>query len=340
MAKKKIPPAGAMLGRLFKKIAPRIGARVLIEPEWGYVGKIIFKNGRVRYFRANIIDLNPLGASEIAVDKDYSNFFMNEMGYPTVPGKTFFSDRWARAIKSRRNIDAAYRYAKKIGFPVVVKPNSGSQGVGVAKIYTKREFYRAMRLIFQRDRVALVQTPVMGKDYRIVVLDGRVISAYQRIPLNIVGDGQATIRQLLARKQRQFAASGRDTLIRAEDKRIAENLKHQRLTMRSIIPRGERVYLLDNANLSTGGDAIDVTGAIHPKFRNIAINLTRDMGLRMCGVDLMIDGDITDGASARPDHYWVLEVNAAPGLDHYATGGKAQEKIVEEMYLEVLKAMA
>lgn len=81
--------------------------------------------------------------------------------------------------------------------------------------------------------------------------------------------------------------------------------------------------------------AVDVSGKIHPAFRKLAIELTRDMGLRLCGVDLMIEGDI----SQKPNVYWILEVNAAPGLDHYVKMGKEQEKIVEGLYLEVLKSM-
>lgn len=216
-----------------------------------------------------------------------------------------------------------------------MKPNSGSQGIGVAKVYTKRDFYRAMRFVFARDRVALVQTPVSGRDYRIVVLDKRIISAYERLPLNVVGDGQLTIRRLLARKQKQFVATHRDTIIRAEDARIRHNLKRLGLTMHSVIPRSQRIYLLDNANLSSGGDASDVTEMIHPGFRKIAIRLTKDMGLRLCGVDLMVEGDIRE----KPSAYWILEVNAAPGLDHYAKTGKAQAKIVQDLYLKVLKAM-
>jgi D-alanine-D-alanine ligase-like ATP-grasp enzyme len=326
---------GPLLGQIFRKIAPKLGATILIEPEWRVVGQITFKNGRRRYFRGSTLDLNPVGASDIAKDKDYAAFFMKRMGYPTVPGKTFFSREHCHAIGSRRDIDAAYRYAAKIGFPVVVKPNSGSQGVGMTKAYTKREFYQAMRFVFARDRVALVQSPLSGRDYRLVVLDRKVISAYERIPLNVIGDGRSTIRQLLTKKQKGFVASGRDTMIRAEDKRIAYNLKRQRLNMRSVLAQGRRVYLLDNANLSSGGDAVDVTETIHPEFKKIATRLTRDMGLRICGVDLMVDGDITE----KPSTYWVLEVNAAPGLDHYVKTGKAQQKIVEDMYLKVLKAM-
>lgn len=324
-----------LLGKILRKIAPEIGAKVVMEPEWNIVGQIIFKNGRKRYFRYSSLDLNPLGASDIAKDKDYANFFMKRMGYPTITGKTFFSKEWAEAIGSRRDINAAYQYARTLGFPVIVKPNSGSQGAGVALVHNKREFYQAMRFIFKRDKISLVQRPIVGKDYRIVVLDNKVISAYERIPLNIIGDGNLTIQELLDKKQRRFIVSSRDTIIKMNDYRIANKLRHQNLSFKSIPVKGECVYLLDNANLSTGGDSADVTKNIHPEFKRLAINLTKDMGLRFCGVDIMVDGDISE-KSAR---YLVLEVNAAPGLDHYAEIGKAQRKIVEDMYLKVFKAM-
>ncbi len=330
--KKQISP---LLGRILKKIAPRVGARVVLEPQWNIVGQIIFKNGKKRYFRYSSLDLNPLGASEISKDKDFANFFMKMMGYPVILGKTFFSNRWSKAIGSRRDIHAAYRYARKLGFPVIIKPNSGSQGTGVSKVYNKREFYKAMRFIFERDKVALVQKVMQGKDYRVVVLDNRVISAYQRIPLNIVGDGKSTIRKLLALKQAEFIASSRDTRIKPKDFRIAQKLKRQGLNMRSVLKKNQRVFLLDNANLSSGGDSVDVTKYVHPEFKKLAINLTRDMGLRLCGVDLLIDGDIKE----KPKKYCILETNAAPGLDHYVLTGKKQEKIVEDMYTEVLRAM-
>jgi D-alanine-D-alanine ligase-like ATP-grasp enzyme len=327
-----------LLGVVLQKIARRIGAKIIMEPNWKIVGQIVFKSGRKRYFRYSSLDLNPLGASEIAKDKDYATFFMARLGYPTVQGKTFFSKEWARAIGSpSRSIEAAYRYATRLGFPVIVKPNSGSQGSGVALVHDKKSMYRALRQIFRRDRVALVQKPVHGKDYRLVVLDDQVISAYQRIPLSVSGDGKQTVRQLLIAKQRRFVAASRDTQIRIDDLRIAEKLKRQNMNMKSVPEKGRLVFLLDNANLSTGGDSIDVTNVVHPLFAQTAINLTRDMGLRLCGVDLIVDGDISQWTGDKNFH--VLEINAAPGLDHYAQTGKKQEKIVEDLYLQVLKSM-
>ena len=325
----------ALLGRILKRIAPKIGAKVYLEPQWNVVGQIVFKNGRKRYFRFSSLDLNPLGASEISKDKDFATYFMKRMGYRTIPGYSFFSDDWCEAIGSKQNIHAGYQYAQKIGLPVIVKPNSRTQGIGVTKVYTKQEFYKAAKFIFTKDKVALVQPALSGKDYRVVVLDKKVISAYQRVPLSITGNGKSTIRQLLTSKQLRFIKEGRDTKIKMDDFRILQNIRRQHLKLASKLKKGQHIFLLDNANLSSGGDATDVTEQIHPGFKKLTTQLTKDMGLRLCGVDLLIDGDISNP----PKKYWILETNAAPGLDHYANSGKKQAQIVEAMYAKVLKAM-
>ncbi|MDZ4227312.1 MAG: cyanophycin synthetase, partial [Patescibacteria group bacterium] len=95
-----------MLPRLLKRLAPKIGASVLIEPEWGVAGRIRFRNGRYSYFRYNTLDLNPVGASDVAKDKDYAAFFMRALGYPAVRGKAFFSDDWCETIGSERDAEA------------------------------------------------------------------------------------------------------------------------------------------------------------------------------------------------------------------------------------------
>jgi D-alanine-D-alanine ligase-like ATP-grasp enzyme len=325
---------GSFAARLFKRLASRAGVVVNVEP-YGYVGQIVFPDGVKRYFRTTNFDLNTLGASEISRDKDYANYFMKKLGYPIIPGKAFYSSEWARTLKSKRNPQAAYRYAKQIGFSVIVKPNSLSQGVGVVKAQNRKEFLRAVSAICKRDKVFLVQRVVTGQDYRIVVLDGRVISAYERLPLLVVGDGKASVAKLMNRKQRIFKKTGRDTIINQSDFRITGCLRRLGMNRSSVPAEGQVVELLDNRNLSSGGDPVDVTDFIHPDFRKIAIRLTKDMGLRFCGVDLMIEGGISNPAKK----WWVIEINSAPGIDNYASAGKEQIRIVEDLYVEVLKAM-
>jgi D-alanine-D-alanine ligase-like ATP-grasp enzyme len=322
------------LGLLLARIAPQIGATVHLEEEWGVAGQITFKNGSKSYFRYTTLDVNPMGASAISKDKGFAKYFMARLGYPVVEGQTFYSPRWNKAIGGDRSLREAREYASELGYPVMVKPNSGSKGKGVAKVFNDDELRSHLKDIFRDDNVAIVERPVRGKDYRIVVLDGRVISAYERSPLKVVGDGTSTIQALLSAKQQQFERDERDTVLKMDDARMQSKLARAGMDMQSVPGVGVDVFLLDNANLSSGGDSRDVTHEIHESYASLAIRVTRDMGLRMCGVDLMIDGDIT-----REAEHWILEINSAPGLDHYAHIGHEQEKVVEELYLEVLKSL-
>ncbi|KND47279.1 MAG: Cyanophycin synthase [Parcubacteria bacterium C7867-004] len=328
-------PSKPYLGPLLTKIAPSIGATVSIEPVWGIVGQIAFKNGKKGYFKYNSLDLNTLGASEIAKDKDYANLFLAKAGYPTVPGKAFYSKELSAMVEMPYDLEAPYHYAQTLGFPVIVKPNSGSQGVDVRLVYMKSELNKALRAVFNRDRIALVQKYVSGRDYRIVVLDTEVMCAYERIPVSVTGDGKSALRILIDRKKRTLVRSGRKVSLDARDPAILQKLKRAGLTLDSVIAKDERVFLRDNANLSSGGDLEDVTKTIHPAFKRLAVSISREMGLKLCGVDMMVEGSITEA----PGTYVVLEVNSSPGLAHYVSHGPAQEKIVENLYRKALSLM-
>ena len=326
------------LTNLIKRLAPRVGAKVVIEPEWGIAAQIIYKNGVVRSLRMYSLDLNHIASSDIARDKDFAKFFMQKKGYSVAEGQTVFRNDWAKTVQSNRTIGYGIKYAKKLKYPVIVKPNSKSQGNGVCLVSNAQELRQALLEIFKDEKVAIIEKYLPGKDYRIVVLDGEIISAYERIALSVVGDGKHSILALLKKKQKLFIKNNRDTRINFEDSRMKMKLQRLGLTFKSILPKNKKVYLLDNANLSTGGDATDVTNTIHAGFKKIAVNLTRDMGLRIAGVDIMVtEGDITK--NPKDCAYYIIEINAAPGLDHYVTTGVTQRKNVEAMYLKVFKAL-
>src|SRR3989338_6465458 len=333
--KKKLP----YLTGLIIKLAPKVGAKVVVEPEWKYTAQIIFKNGVIRSLRHYALDLNHDASYRIACDKHFAKFFMKQKGYPVAEGQTIFEASWAKALKkNRRTIFYAEKYAKKLGYPVIVKPNSKNQGTDVCLVWDKKELKRALLEAFKEDKVAVVERYLPGLDYRIVVLDGEIISAYLRIPLSVTGDGKSSILKLLKIKQNLFRSQKRNTHINFKDQRIKMKLHRQGYSFHSITVKGHKVFLLNNANLSTGGDSEDVTSTIHSGFKKIAVQVTRDMGLRLCGVDIMIrKGDITK--NPKNCSYYIIEINAVPGLDHYVTTGKKQKKIVEAMYLKVLKAL-
>src|SRR3989338_11480359 len=130
MPEKHTPP---FLTLLIGKIAKKMGAKVTLEPEFGYVGQIIFKNGKRTFFRNRVLSINTVSAVEVACDKNYSSFFLRTFGYRVPQEQTFFSDDWCKRFKSKRTIADACRFAKRLGYPVIVKPNNLSQGAMVTK---------------------------------------------------------------------------------------------------------------------------------------------------------------------------------------------------------------
>ncbi|MCW5315937.1 cyanophycin synthetase [Nostoc sp. KVJ3] len=319
---------------IIQKVAEEIGAVVLVDPECSFVGLITFKNGNKTFFRTARFSINSSGSVAIAKDKSVSSFFLNNFGYKVTEGKTFFSEELCEEIVNIRNIDAGFYYAKALGFPVIVKPINLSQGIFVTKIYNKQEYYQTAKKILQKVSGFIVERFYSGNDYRIVVLDDEVVSAYQRIPLFITGDGQSNVLELMQQKQESFIKNGRKEIIDFEDYRIKKNLRRRKLNLNSVIPNNNIVYLLDNANLSTGGEAVDFTESIHPEFQKLAVSITKDMELRLAGVDILTN-DITSPIV----DYTIIEVNGAPSLTHYASFGEVQTKRVENLYLKVLKIL-
>lgn len=322
---------------IISEVAQSLGLTVEVEPEYHYAGQIKTPDGRIFYFKNTNFDLNGQGAAEVAQDKGYAAYFMNKLGYSVPRGDTFYSDRWCSIIKSDKNTAAAIEYANKLGYPLFVKPNSRSQGVGVEKVLNDQGLQVALGDIFEdlKEKVAVVQEPIPGDDYRIVVLDNEVISAYQRLPLSVIGEGNKSIRELLGKKQFDFRKFGRDTFINIDQAKMHRKLERSDLNLDSKPEQGEKINLLDNANLSTGGDAVDFTETIHPTFKSLAISVARDMNLRYCGVDIITESPIQEALKK----YSIIEINAAPGLDHYAYLGNKQQLIVRDLYTKVLIAM-
>jgi D-alanine-D-alanine ligase-like ATP-grasp enzyme len=320
---------------ILARVAPALGAEVILEPEFKVVGLIRFPNGRQSYFWHNKLNLNSVSAARIAQDKGYTCFFLDRLGFAVPRTRTFFAPRLRRRLGSDRDLGAAYAYARELGLPVYVKPCRRSQGEGVTLVDSRASLEAAARRIFERDQVLLVQEACAGRDYRVVVLDGEVISAYERVPLAVTGDGSSSVAELLAAKQRTFELEGRDTRIDFEDPRLAAGLRRQRLSKASVLPAGRQATLLEVANLSCGGTTIEITDRLHPTVASLSARIAAALDLRFAGIDVMT-ADATQPLGA----YAVLEVNSAPGLDHYGGSGPEHVARIDRLYSKVLEAIA
>lgn len=316
--------------------------QVLVEPEYGYVARIKYNDGSFRVTYGNDLGLNPGASEDLAKDKGHTKFMLRSMGVDCPEGKEFLLPWWHDAIKpsqeqrgntDMRTIDLAIDYIDQdIGYPVYVKPVSGSKGGDVYKVDDPNELIDVFRLYEEKKvRVAVVEKAVIMPDYRIVVLDGELISAYQRIPLAVTGNGIDTTEALIDKLQNQYLLEGRDTRLDAYEPRITQYLGKAGLTLNYIPGDGEKLTLASISNLSAGGTSLDVTDTISPYWVELAVKVAAGFNLRLCGLDLACN-DITSGESP----YSVLEVNSTPGLDHFASSGVQQQKIVDDLYTTVL----
>ncbi len=319
--------------QIFKALAKRVGCKINLEPTYELAGQIIFPDDRRFYFKSTSREINGPGASEVAKDKGYTRFFMQEMGYKIPRGAIFFSDYWCQINEATNNSLAATKFATDLGYPVVVKPNSGSKGRDVLKAYNKSELEEILKIIFENNNVILIEEYIVGSDYRLVVLDDEVRMAYRRLPLAIVVDGVEDIFTLFNNKRLELHNLNRKVTIEVSDRRIETRLKNfYKVDIHHIPKTGERIVLLENANLSSGGEAIDVTDEIHESYKTVAVKLARDMGLHLAGVDFITTDDITKSITDTT----FIEINSSPGLGHYQTLSKEAESRVEDLYYKIL----
>lgn len=311
---------------------------IWLEPEFGQAGVITFSSGTKYLYLARNLNPNLAWSIHISRNKGYSHMFLEKFWYGVVEGRTFFSEILSKKYDGKYGYRDALAYAIELWFPVIIKPNSLSQWKWVQKVSDRDQFLAGIDIITPMDDVYRVESFFVGDDYRIVVLDDEIISAYKREPLSVVWDGIHSLGELLFVKQQFFESIGRDTRIDRDDHRIIMRAQEQWYTLMGIPKIWEYIALLDNANLSSGWDATDVTESIHEDYKKLAIDITRDMWLRFCGVDLMLRWSI-EGPIGREGDYIIVEVNGSPWLDHYVTTGEKQRQIVKEMYKKILLAI-
>ncbi len=224
-----------------------------------------------------------------------------------------------------------------LGFPLVIKPLDGNHGRGITTNITSREhavnaFMHAKNI----SRDVIVERFITGQDYRFLVVDYKLVAVAKRTPAMVMGDGKLTISQLIeeANKDPRRGDGHENILTRIVVDEITENiLRDKELTLESILPLGEILFLKDTANISTGGTARDLTDRVHPRNVFLAERIARLMNLDICGIDIIardIDTPITEKTGA------VLEVNAAPGFRMHTSPAKGLARNVAAPVINML----
>jgi cyanophycin synthetase len=315
------PSTGAIVQSALNRNIPyrRLTDGSLVQFGWG---------SKQRRIQAAETDRSGAIAESIAQDKELTKSLLAAAGVQVPDGRCAFS------------AEDAWKVACEIDGPVVLKPRDGSQGKGVAvNIQGRDQIEAAYAAASAYGSEVIVERYFPGHDFRLLVVGDRLVAAARRDPPQVIGDGERSIAQLVeqinADPLRGEGHGSSLTRIRLDEIALA-TMAAQNYDADSIPEKGVLVTLRNNANLSTGGTATDVTDHVHPELAASAVAAAQMVGLDVCGIDLVSENvyeplDKQGGC--------IVEVNAAPGLrmhlsPSFGKGRAVGDAIIDSMFAE------
>lgn len=278
-----------------------------------------------RRIRAAVTSETRCIAVEIAGDKRLTRQILDDLGLP-VPRQ---AEVW--------DAGEAVEEAERLGYPVVVKPLDANHGNAV---FINLKTAEQVRSAYDKAREAgsgvIVEAFLPGNDYRILVVDGTVVAAAQRVPGHVVGDGTHTIGELVEivnSDPRRGVGHERILTRLVVDDQAQRLLAEAGLGLDAVLPEGEIFYLRSTGNLSTGGTAIDKTDSIHYDVRVMAERAVRAIGLDVAGVDYL-SPDIS--RSYKDVGGGIVEINAGPGFRAHIAPTEGKPRDVAGRVIEML----
>jgi len=313
------PSTGAIVQAAVQRGIPyrRLTTGSLVQFGWG---------SRQRRIQAAETDRSSAIGEAIAQDKELTKRLLEAAGVSVPVGRPVadVADAWAAMCE--------------IAAAVVVKPLDGNQGKGVTvNVVTREHLEIAYAAAIEFGSQVLVERFMPGSDFRMLVVGDKLVAAARREPPQVIGDGVRSVRELVeqvnADPRRGDGHATSLTRMRLDSIALAR-LQAQGYTADSIPVKGCHVVLRNNANLSTGGTATDVTDDVHPDLAASAVAAAQMVGLDVCGVDVVCDTVLLPLAEQGGG---VVEVNAAPGLrmhlqPSYGKGREVGEAIVSMMF--------
>lgn len=278
-----------------------------------------------RRFQATVTDRTGILGHSLADDKDWTKQILGDAGIPVPRGQVCYS--WQEALEA----------ASYVGYPVVTKPLSGNHGRGVTTDITNEAALRdGYDAAYSRHSTVVVESYIKGEDHRLLVINGKLVAAARRRPAHVIGDGRSSLRELIdAENQDPRRGVGHENLLTQihVDEQTERLVEQAGLTMESVIPDDEIVWLKSTANISTGGTATDITDDVHPEVKYAAERIGRLIGLDVIGIDLLAE-TLTRPLEEQPAG--VVEVNAGPGFRMHVSPTHGEGRAVGEHVVDML----
>lgn len=290
------PSTGSIVEEAVARDIPwiRLGTNSLVQLGYGV--------NQLR-FQATITCKTSSIAVDIACNKEQTKKMLDAASIPVASGGICVDEEDLKTV-----ID-------KIGYPIVLKPLDGNHGKGASiNVKTWEAAVEGLAYAKKYSNRIIVEKFITGYDFRVLVIDNKLVAAAKREPAHVTGDGKQTIQELIditnLDPKRGYGHENVLTQIDV-DRDTTDLLDKLGYNLQTVPRKAEVVYLKSTANLSTGGTSIDVTDMMHPENIFLCERISRVIGLDICGVDIMAE-NLTQ--PLKENGGCILEVNAAPGF--------------------------
>jgi len=290
------PSTGSIVEEAVSRKIPwiRLGSNSLVQLGYGV---------NQQRFQATITGNTSSIAVDIACNKELTKRMLHDAAIPVPMGDLIVDEEELKNV------------IKKIGYPIVIKPLDGNHGKGSSiNVNDWVSSVTGLEHAQKYSKKVIVEKYITGYDFRVLVINNKMVAAARRVPAHVVGDGESNLEKLIEKEnQDPRRGYGHENVLTeiTVDKDTLELLEKLQYTLETVPQRGEVVYLKSTANLSTGGTSIDVTDMVHPENITMAERISKIIGLDVCGIDIMAENltqPLKESGGA------IIEVNAAPGF--------------------------
>ena len=245
--------------------------------------------------------------------------------------KSCRSKEQARAVFSKGNIPCAQgmiffnpfkaiQFARQYGFPLVVKPNvSGFSRGSFFPINNYKELWRALFFAKLWWPFTVVEQYLQGHNYRVVVANGKVISVLQRYAPFVIGDGKATISELIDRENTVRETMNLYPCMSSLQKgsQTQTFLNKQGYNLATVPADKEQVTLFYRISLAPGGVVRVIDKALIPEVNHkLFKDVLRLFDANVLGIDVILEKGIETDCDQQKCIF--LEVNSRPYLKMHA----------------------
>ncbi len=275
--------------------------------------------------QATLTDSTSAIGVEIAQDKDDTKRVLENIGLPVPKGDVV------------RTVEGAVETADEIGYPVILKPIAANHGRGISGRIDNPDQLRASweKSSAYGSRIVVEQF-AEGRDHRVLVVNGKVVAAAERVPAHVIGDGKRTVRELIEtgnRDPRRGIGHTKSLTRLPMDGATDDHLALSGRSIETVPAEDEFVSLRPTANLSTGGTSIDRTDEMHPDNVTACEMAAGVIGLDIAGIDVLTP-DIS--IPFRENRSVIIEVNAGPGIRMHTHPAEGEPRNVGAPIIDML----